>query len=69
MFKLASFFKSLLCLLVALEFVEGIAFAVVDIGIVGVKADSLVIGDERFLLALEFVENNAFFKPFFFGFE
>ena len=42
--KLASFFKSLFCFLIALEVSEDITFIVVGVGKVGVKADGLFVG-------------------------
>ena len=42
--KLACFFKSLFCFLKALEVSEDIAFILVGVGKVGVKADGLFVG-------------------------
>ncbi len=42
--KLACFFKSLFCFLIALEVSENIAFIVVGVSKVGVKADGLFVG-------------------------
>ncbi len=41
--KLACLFKSLFCFLIALEVAEDIAFILVGIGKVGVKADGLFV--------------------------
>src|SRR5947208_3456120 len=58
--KLACCFNSLVCFLVAVEVSEGGGFAVIGPGIVGVKADSLLKGCERFSIVTKIIEDSAF---------
>ena len=64
---MTGFLKSLLCFFASSECFKWEAFVVVGDSEVGIKAGSLLVGNQGFFVPLEFIEGVAFLQPILFG--